>query len=135
MACAASPRREVDAPAIPAPRGHFAHAVVADPFVFVSGLLALDADGATVAPGDIAAQTTHILDTLEEILIASGSSPAQLAKLTVYVTDIEHRAAVSSLRRKRWPETRPASTLVEVSSLAADGAVIEIEAVALKDAA
>jgi len=133
MASTASPRREINAAAVAAPRGHFAHAVVARPFVFVSGLLAVDTNGSVGAPGEITAQTTHILDTLEAILAAAGSSPAQLIKLTVYVTGIEDRAAVSALRRKRWPDTRPASTLVEVSALAADGAVIEIDAVARQE--
>jgi 2-iminobutanoate/2-iminopropanoate deaminase len=51
--------------------------------------------------------------------------------LTVYVTDIEQRSTVSALRAQRWPEIRPASTLVEVSALAAEGAVIEVDAVAI----
>jgi 2-iminobutanoate/2-iminopropanoate deaminase len=125
-------RTEITSPSVPAPRGHFSHAVTAGHFVYVSGLLALDGSGAIQHPDDVEAQTTTILEALESILNAAGSSPADLIKLTVYVTDIKQRAAVSKLRAQRWPDTRPASTLVEVSCLAADGAVIEIDAVALR---
>ncbi|WP_347109659.1 RidA family protein [Paenarthrobacter sp. S56] len=124
-------RTEVTSPSVPAPRGHFSHAVSAGDFVYVSGLLALDHTGAIPHPGDIQAQTTIILEALESILEAAGSSPANLIKLTVYVTDIQQRAAVSAIRAQRWPEVRPASTLVEVRALAAQGAVIEIDAVAI----
>lgn len=126
-------RTEITSTSVPAPRGHFCHAVRAGDLVYVSGLLALDDSGAIPHPGDIEAQTATILDALESILTAAGSSPASLIKLTVYVTDIKQRAAVSALRAKRWPETRPASTLIEVSGLAADGAVIEIDAIAALD--
>jgi len=125
-------RTEIISPTVPAPRGHFSHAVAAGDFVYVSGLLALDDSGTIPYPGDIEAQTTTILDALETILEAAGSSPAELIKLTVYVTDVKQRSAVSALRAQRWPEIRPASTLVEVSGLAADGAVIELDAVALR---
>lgn len=125
-------RTEISSPNVPAPRGHFSHAVTAGDFIYVSGLLALDDSGTIAHPGDIEAQTTTILDALESILTAAGSSPAELIKLTVYVTDVNQRSAVSALRVQRWPEVRPASTLVEVSRLAADGAVIEIDAVALR---
>ena len=123
-------RTEITSSSIPAPRGHFSHAVSAGGFVYVSGLLALNESGAIASPGDIEEQTSIILDALESILVEAGSSPAGLIKLTVYVTDIAQRSAVSALRAQRWPEIRPASTLVEVSGLAADGAVIEIDAVA-----
>jgi 2-iminobutanoate/2-iminopropanoate deaminase len=98
----------------------------------VSGLLGFDASGQLPEPGDIEAQTARILDSLESILHAAGSSPASLVKLTVYVTDISERSAVNRLRATRWPDTKPASTLVEVSDLAAEGAVIEIDAVAVR---
>lgn len=125
-------RMEVNASSVPPPRGHFSHAVVAGDTIYVSGLLALGPDGSIHAPGDIVAQTTHVLDVLDKILDASGSSARHLVKLTTYVTDIADRAAVSAARVERWPDVRPASTLVEVSDLAGDGAVIELDAVALR---
>ncbi|MFX1820941.1 RidA family protein [Pseudarthrobacter sp. CC4] len=125
-------RAEVLSVDVPSPRGHFSHAVIAGNLVHVSGLLGFDASGQLPEPGDIEAQTARILDSLESILLAAGSSPAFLVKLTVYVTDISERSAVNRLRADRWPDTKPASTLVEVSDLAAEGAVIEIDAVAVR---
>lgn len=125
-------RAEVLSTDVPNPRGHFSHAVIAGDFVHVSGLLGFDSSGHLPEPDDIEAQTARILDSLEFILHAAGSSPAALVKLTVYVTDIRERSVVNTLRAARWPDTKPASTLVEVSGLAAEGAVIEIDAVAIR---
>ena len=45
--------------------------------------------------------------------------------------DVDDRQAVNAVRREIFGETRPASTLVEVSRLAIPGARIEVEAVTL----
>ena len=50
--------------------------------------------------------------------------------MTVFLTDIDDRAAVNTVRQEVFGATRPASTLVEVSRLAIPGARIEVEAVA-----
>jgi 2-iminobutanoate/2-iminopropanoate deaminase len=54
-----------------------------------------------------------------------------VAKVTVYLTDIDDRPRINPVRREFFGETRPASTLVEVSRLAIPGAKVEIEAVAV----
>ena len=54
----------------------------------------------------------------------------QVVKVTVYLLRIEDRAAVNTVRRKFFEESRPASTLVEVSAFVMPGALLEIDAVA-----
>jgi enamine deaminase RidA (YjgF/YER057c/UK114 family) len=51
--------------------------------------------------------------------------------VTVYLTDIDDRSRVNPVRQQVFGETRPASTLVEVSALVIPGARIEVDAVAL----
>jgi 2-iminobutanoate/2-iminopropanoate deaminase len=122
---------EINAAGIPAPRGPFSHAVRGGQTLFVSGLLALGAGGDIVAPGDAGAQAERILGSLDEILDAAGSSREHVVKLTVFLTDLSDRAAVSEARGNFFGDRRPASTLVEVAGLAAAGARVEIEAIAM----
>jgi enamine deaminase RidA (YjgF/YER057c/UK114 family) len=57
---------------------------------------------------------------------------ADVAKLTVYVTDISQKAAIGSARREFFSGDFPCSTLVEVSALAEPGLLVEIEAIATR---
>jgi enamine deaminase RidA (YjgF/YER057c/UK114 family) len=66
-------RRLTAAPGVAPGRG-FVHAVsAAGPLAFISGQLALDADGAVVGPGDLAAQTRQALANLHAILRELGA--------------------------------------------------------------
>lgn len=123
-------RREIACSALGDPRGHFSHAVVVDGTVYVSGLLA-HGEAGIVAPGDIEQQSRRIYEMLGHILADVGGSLADIVALTNYVTDVSQRAAANTVRAQVLGDARPASTLVEVSALAAPGAVIEIDAIAV----
>jgi enamine deaminase RidA (YjgF/YER057c/UK114 family) len=47
------------------------------------------------------------------------------------VTDMNDRASMADVRKAYFPDTAPTSTLVEVSRLAADDWLVEVEAVAV----
>jgi 2-iminobutanoate/2-iminopropanoate deaminase len=113
------------------PVSHYTDAVVAGGFIFIAGMLADDASGALVGAGDVVAQTEQIFENIEAILARLGASIHNIVKLVVYVTDIEDRVAINTVRARRFGETRPTSTLVQVSALVNPEARIEIEAVAL----
>mgnify|MGYP003709875799 CR=1 FL=1 len=98
--------------------------------VHVSGLTSRAADGSTFAPGDIKAQTRHILENLKKILAEAGATLEDVAKVTVYITDMGDFDAIHEIRRECFTATRPASTMVEVSRLVNDDMLIEIEAIA-----
>ncbi len=82
-------------------------------------------------PGDVVAQTRQVFANIGTVLTAAGGSFADVVKVTVFLVDIDDRAAVNIVRMEVFGESRPASTLVEVSRLAIPGARIEVEAVAL----
>jgi enamine deaminase RidA (YjgF/YER057c/UK114 family) len=123
--------RALDFPGVTQPAPHYADAVVAGNLLFVSGLLPLDAAGRLVGGDDAGAQAAHILGILKHIVEASGSSLGNVAKLTVFMTDLSRRAAVNAARIACFGAWRPASTLVQVSGLIAPGALLEIDAVAV----
>jgi enamine deaminase RidA (YjgF/YER057c/UK114 family) len=64
------------------------------------------------------------------VLAAAGGAPGDVAKVTVYLLDIDDRPRINPVREAFFGAARPASTLVEVSRLAVPGARLEIEAIA-----
>ena len=119
------------ADALAEPVSHYTDAVMAGGFLFISGALASDARGDLVGEGDVVAQTEQTFDNIEAVLKRLGASLADVVKVVVYLTDIADRAAVNSVRQRRFGEFRPTSTLVQVGALVHPGARVEIEAVAL----
>jgi 2-iminobutanoate/2-iminopropanoate deaminase len=126
-----SDREEIRVPGQPEPISHYTDAVRAGDLLFVSGCVPVDGDGRLVDGEDIVAQARQTFDNVGAVLAAGGSSPAHVVKITVFLTDIDDRPKINPIRQAFFGETRPASTLVEVSRLAIPGAKIEVEAVAL----
>jgi reactive intermediate/imine deaminase len=116
---------------LPVPRGHFSHAVRAGNTVYVSGLLPFDDSGKIVAPGQMRQQVERIFEILDRVLRSAGATSGDVVQMTTYVTDIDRRAEINDARARALGSTKPASTLVEVSALAAAGALIEIDAIAV----
>ncbi len=128
-------RRELRVPGLPEPISHYADAVLAGGILYVSGIVPVDAGGQVVGSGDVVAQARQVFDVLGRVLEAAGAGPEHVAKVTVFLLDVDHRAAINPVRRQFFGSTRPASTLVEVSRLAVPGALLEVEAVAHPPAA
>ena len=125
-----SGRVEIRVPELAEPISHYTDAVRAGDLLFVSGCVPVDGEGRLV-PGDIVAQTRQVFANIEAVLRAAGAGFGDVVKVTVFLVDIDDRPAVNTVRQAIFGETRPASTLVEVSNLAVPGARLEIEAVAL----
>ena len=126
-----SRREEIRVPGLADPISHYTDAVRAGDLLFVSGFVPVDGDGQLVGGDDVVAQTRQVFANLAAVLAAAGATFADVVKVTVYLTDIDDRARINPVRQEIFRETRPASTLVEVSALATPGAMVEIDAVAL----
>lgn len=104
--------------------------------VYVSGQVAIDAEGAVVGHGDLAAQTEQVMTNLSIALTAAGTTFADVVKIVTYVVDYrpEHRTIIGEVRNRHLPAgAPPASTLLGVTALAAPEYLIEIEAIAITD--
>ena len=112
------------------PISHYTDAVWAGDLLFISGCVPVDFAG-NLVPGDVVSQTRQVFANIAVVLAAAGGSFADVVKVTVFLIDVDDRRAVNVVREEVFGESRPASTLVEVSSLAIPGARIEVEAVAL----
>lgn len=124
-------REEIRVEGLAEPISHFTDAVRAGELLFVSGVVAVDADGNLVGGDDVVAQTRQVLENLRAVLAAGGCGFENVVKVTIFLTDVDDRPRINGLRQDAFGTTRPASTLVEVSRLAVPGAKVEIEAVAL----
>ena len=108
--------------------------VSAGRMLFIAGQTALDRDGNLVGKDDFAAQATQVFRNLAVALQASGSTAANLVKLTVFLTDMDNLGSYREARNQFFasvtPPAAPAVTLVEVSKLYGRDFMIEIEAIA-----
>jgi 2-iminobutanoate/2-iminopropanoate deaminase len=125
-------RRIVNTERAPAAVGPYSQAVVAGGLVFTAGQIPVDpATGELI--DEIRAATRRVLDNLDAVLRAAGSSLEHAVKLTVFMTDLGQFAAMNEVYADFFPENPPARSAVEVARLPKD-AVIEAEAVALRPA-
>ena len=122
-------RQEFRVPGLGEPISHYTDAVRFGDVLFVSGIGPLAEDGSLVGRDDAAEQTRQIFRNMDKVLRAAGASPADVLKVTVYLTDIADRTRINPVRQQFFGTARPASTLVEVSKLAIPGMKVEIEAV------
>lgn len=123
-------RQEMRVPGLPAPLSHYTDAVRFGDLLFISGCAPLDGNDQLVGEGDVIAQARQVLTNIGTILRHAGGDFADILKVTVYLLDVGDRKVVNEVRKEFFGDSRPASTLVEVSRLAVPGMLIEIEAVA-----
>jgi len=118
-----------------APGPGFAHAVsVAGSLAFISGQVALDADGALVGLGDIAAQTRQALANVHAIVRALGADWPDVARFGWYVLDVSAVQVIRDVRDEiirpaLGDRPNPASSLVQVAALVRPEFLIEVDAV------
>ena len=118
-----SPSRGIMSQVVKVPAGNL---------VFVSGQVARNAQGELVGLGDIKAQTRQTLENVKSVLETAGATMDDVVKVTVFVTNVaEHFSQIHEVRAEFFEKGYPASTLVEVRSLANKDMLIEIEAIAV----
>ncbi|MDO9362936.1 MAG: RidA family protein [Sphingopyxis sp.] len=122
------PAISVRADDLPAPKGHYSHAMVGGGLVFVSGQLPNPADGSE-PPADFAAQAEVAVGNMLVILKAAGLTAADLVKVTAYIVGVENWAAFNSVYARLLGDARPARAVVPVPELHY-GFLVEIDAIA-----
>lgn len=100
--------------------------------VLTAGACPLDLSGATVAVGDVAGQTEQVMVNLRAALDAAGATPADVAKVTVYVatTRADELITASRVVHGHLGEHEPPSTLIGVIVLGYPDQLVEIEVIA-----
>ena len=124
-------RTPIVASAAPRPVGPYAQAIASGDLVFCSGQVGLDPATGKLVAGGVAAEAARAIENLAAVLVAAGLGLGDVAKTTVYVTDLRQFATVNEVYGRYFVAPHPARATVQVAGLPA-GAAIEIEAVAVR---
>ena len=104
----------------------YSRAVAAGDQVWVSGCTSI-VDGQVAHVGDIGAQTTQAISTIESALGQLGCALADVVRTRIYVTDISRWPEVADAHRAAFGDVRPAATMVVVSALLDPRWRVEVE--------
>ena len=99
-------------------------------YLHISGQTPIDDNGKLVGE-TMLEQTRQVLKRIDRILGHEGAAMTDIVRVRVYVTDISADALqqVHAARNEVFPaDTRPASTLIQISGIIRPGAMIEIDA-------
>ena len=123
----------LNAPGVVEPFGAFASAAWQPKgrVLYVSGHVSQDAAGNTVGKGDLEAQTRQALENIRDVLAHAGGTMDDVAKVTVFCTDVSEIDVIHKVRYEFFKPPYPASTLVQVAQLIDPDWLIEIEAIAV----
>ena len=109
------------------PKSSHSHVVKAGNFLFTTGQMGRDIDGKML--DGIENQTRQALNNLKTVVEAAGSTLENVARITVFVTNLKDVAKMNEVYfGEFFQENRPARTCVEVSGIAL-GALLELDAV------
>jgi enamine deaminase RidA (YjgF/YER057c/UK114 family) len=107
----------------------------ASKIVFISGQVGIDQRGKLIGAGDLEAQIRQAARNLKTALAAVNATPSDIVKTNTYIVNYKQSdySAIRAARDELFPDGAafPASTLVGVTSLAVDGLLVEMEAIAI----
>ena len=109
----------------------YSQAVLIGKTLYISGSVAVDANGRLVAPGDMAGQMRAAYSNIRRTLAANNADFKEIVKETIYTTDMDALLKASDLRFEYYDKERlPTASWVQVQRLVDPGFLVEIEAVA-----
>ena len=110
--------------------GLWSNALMHNGVCYVSGLTSRGIDFVTIEGKDEYEQSKVIFSKMEKLVEAAGGSMADMMKMTIFVTRMEHRKLVWEARKEFFSGDFPACSLVEVAGLASPEIFVEIEGIA-----
>ena len=122
-------RRIVDTASAPKAIGPYSQAIVAGGLCFCSGQIPLDPVTGQIVEGDIRVQTRRVLDNLSAVLVAAGTSLANVVRTTIFLVDLGDFNVVNETYGSYFQGETPARVTVQVSALPR-GSRVEIDAIA-----
>ncbi|HVP55407.1 MAG TPA: RidA family protein [Candidatus Eisenbacteria bacterium] len=112
--------------------GPYSQAIEANGLVFLSGQISLDPATQQLIAGDVAAQTERVLQNIQGILRAAGTSLQQVVKTTVFLKSMNDFTAMNEVYARHFTADPPARSTVEVARLPKD-VLVEIDVIALAE--
>lgn len=109
--------------------GPYNHAVRVGDLLFCAGQIPLEPATGNLVSGDIKAQTERVLENIKTILEDQNLTLANVAKSTVFLTNLADFAAMNEVYAKYFTADFPARSTIQVAGLP-KGANVEIEVIA-----
>ena len=113
----------------PSAIGPYSQAVVANGMVYTSGQIALTPQG-IMLENNVVIQTKQVLQNLQAVLEAAGSSMDKVVKTTIFIDSMEDFSTINEIYEEAFGSHKPARATVAVKTLPKN-ALVEIDAVAL----
>jgi len=120
-----------DIPDVPKAVGPYSQVSVAGDMVYLSGQLPIDPKTGKLVSGTIEEQTEQVFNNIEAVLKGVGLGLIDVARSSVYLTDMSTFSNMNAIYAKRFGGHRPARETLGVSALAI-GAAVEITVIACK---
>ena len=112
----------------PAAIGTYSQAIRCGDTVYLSGQIPLDPQTMQLCSDDIRLQIEQVIDNLAVVCQAAGGSLANIVKLSVYLTDLNHFPLINEAMMQRFTEPYPARAAIGISALPR-GAQVEMDGV------
>ncbi|MEM7208143.1 MAG: RidA family protein [Pseudomonadota bacterium] len=122
------PRQIISTDQAPSAIGTYSQAVKTGNTVYISGQIPLDPATMEIVDGDISAMIRRVFDSLQAICEASGGGLADIAKLTIYLTDLGNFPTVNEIMAEYFSEPYPARAAVGIAALP-KGVAVEMDAI------
>lgn len=125
------PKKIIHTDQAPAAIGPYSQANASDKLLFTAGQIPLSPVDGKIIGDTIEEQTRQVLENLQAVVEAGGSSLAQVVKTTVFLTDLNNFTSVNNIYAEYFQQSIPARSTIQVAALPL-GSLVEIEAIALR---
>lgn len=115
----------------PAALGPYSQGMSAGNLIFVSGQLPINPAEGKITAQSIEDMTRQSLENCKAILKDVGASLEDVAKVTIFIKDMDDFARINGVYAQYFTANKPARATVEVARLPLD-AQVEIEMIAVK---
>lgn len=123
------PQTAIIPPGTGVPIAPFVPGTLADGVLYVSGTLPFDKDNNVVHVGDAAAQTRHVLTTIQGVIQTAGGTMADVTMNHIFIKDWADYQKINAVYAEFFPGSKPARFCVQCGLVKPD-ALVEIATIA-----
>ena len=123
-------KEQISSDKAPKALGPYSAGIRIGSLVFTAGQLGIIPATGDLATGGIEAETHQALENINAILLAAGTSIAQVVKTTVFLRDMNDFSRMNKIYAEFFVTPYPARSTIQVAALP-KGAAVEIEAIAI----
>ncbi len=118
----------INSPSAPKAIGTYSQAIRCGDSIYLSGQIPLDPKTMEICSDDIRLQINQVIDNLSAVCKAAGGTLANIVKLSVYLTDLNHFPLINEAMKHYFSEPYPARAAIGISALPR-GAQVEMDAI------